>query len=113
MWKPSKFNLGRYSEIGKIINSSTNKPITNSEEILNKDLTISSLEIYSRHIWFGPKGTSINLTLNKCGISYDAPVYDMDDLDDSPDTEKDEVTDEVEETEEAVESEAAEDSDEE
>ena len=98
---------------GKIINSSTNKPITNTEEILNKDLTISSLEIYSRHIWFGPKGTSINLTLNKCGISYDAPVYDMDDLDDSPDTEKDEVTDDVEETEEAVESEAAEDSDEE
>jgi hypothetical protein len=96
---------------GKIINSSTNKPITNTEEILNKDLTISSLEIYSRHIWFGPKGTSINLTLNKCGISYDAPVYDMDDIDDSPDTEKDEVTD-VEETEEVIESDA-EDSDEE
>ena len=68
---------------GKIINSSTNKPITNTEEILNKDLTISSLEIYSRHIWFGPKGTSINLTLNKCGISYDAPVYDMDDVNDA------------------------------
>ena len=98
---------------GKIINSSTNKPIINTEEILNKDLTISSLEIYSRHIWFGPKGTSINLTLNKCGISYDAPVYDMDDLDD---TEKEEIVD-VEETEEeeaeAIESEAAEDSDEE
>ena len=98
---------------GKIMNSSTNKPITNTEEILNKDLTIASLEIYSRHIWFGPKGTSINLTLNKCGISYDAPVYDMDDLDDSPDAEKDEVTDDVEETEEVVESDAAEDSDEE
>lgn len=98
----------------KIINSSTNKPITNTEEILNKDLTISSLEIYSRHIWFGPKGTSINLTLNKCGISYDAPVYDMDDLDDTPDNEKDEVVDDdVEETEEAIESDAAEDSDEE
>ena len=101
---------------GKIINSSTNKPITNTEEILNKDLTISSLEIYSRHIWFGPKGTSINLTLNKCGISYDAPVYDMDDIDDTADNdndnEKDEVTD-VEETEDVIESDAAEDSDEE
>ena len=99
---------------GKIINSSTTKPITNTDEIINKDLTISSLEIYSRHIWFGPKGTSINLTLNKCGISYDAPVYDMDDIDDAAD--KDEVTDTVddtEETEEVIESDAAEDSDEE
>ena len=100
---------------GKIINSSTTKPITNTEEILNKDLTISSLEVYSKHVWFGPKGTSINLTLNKCGISYDAPVYDMDDLDDANDnldTDKDEVTD-VEETEDVIESESAEDSDEE
>ena len=99
---------------GKIINSSTTKPIINTDEIINKDLTISSLEIYSRHIWFGPKGTSINLTLNKCGISYDAPVYDMDDIDDAAD--KDEVTDTVddtEETEEVIESDAAEDSDEE
>ena len=33
---------------GKIINSTTNKPITDTEEILNKDLNISNIEIYSR-----------------------------------------------------------------
>ena len=98
---------------GKIINSSTNKPITNTEEILNKDLTIASIEIYSRHIWFGPKGTSINLTLNKCGISYDAPVYDMDDLtDDIDNKDNDNDNEDAEETVEAVESDAVEDSDE-
>jgi hypothetical protein len=96
---------------GKIINSTSTKPITNTEDIINKDLNISNIEIYSRHIWFGPKGTSINLTLNKCAISYDAPVYDMDDIEDGLDAEKDEVTD-VEETEEGVESDAVEDSDE-
>ena len=67
---------------GKIVNNETNKAITNTEDILNKDINISSIEFYSRHIWFGPKGTSINLTLNKCSVSYDAPVYDMDDIDD-------------------------------
>jgi hypothetical protein len=95
---------------GKIINSTTNKPITNTEEILNKDLNIANIEIYSRHIWFGPKGTSINLTLNKCGISYDAPVYDMDDLADDIDNIDIKDTEEVEET---VESDSVEDSDEE
>ena len=97
----------------KIINSTTTKPITNTEDIINKDLNIANIEIYSRHIWFGPKGTSINLTLNKCAISYDAPVYDMDDLDDGLDNidiNKDDSTD-VEETE-VVESDAVEDSDE-
>ena len=93
---------------GKIINSTTNKPITDSEEILNKDLTISKIEIYSRHIWFGPKGTSINLTLNKCGISYNVPVYDMDDIDDDEDSVEDDA--EVD-TEEVIESDEAEDSD--
>ena len=98
---------------GKIINSTTNKPITNTEEILNKDLTISSIEIYSRHIWFGPKGTSINLTLNKCGISYDAPVYDMDDITDGIDTIDVSKDEEDEKEEVADESDAVEDSDDE
>jgi hypothetical protein len=99
---------------GKIINSSTNKPITNTEEIINKDLTISSIEIYSRHIWFGPKGTSINLTLNKCGISYDAPVYDMDDINDESDDITDGVNDANTDKEEvADDSDAVEDSDDE
>ena len=70
---------------GKIFNATTNKAITNTEDVLNKDINISSIEFYSRHIWFGPKGTSINLTLNKCGVSYDTPVYDMDDMDDIDD----------------------------
>ena len=67
---------------GKIVNNETNKAITNTEDVLNKDINISSIEFYSRHIWFGPKGTSINLTVNKCSVSYDAPVYDMDDMND-------------------------------
>ena len=90
---------------GKIMNVGNNKPIDNTESVLNKDLNISSIEIYSRHIWFGPKGTSINLTLNKCGISYEAPVYDMDDIDEGS-------VDDIAETEEVIESDAVEDSDE-
>jgi hypothetical protein len=80
---------------GKIVNNETNKAITNTEDILNKDINISSIEFYSRHIWFGPKGTSINLTLNKCNVSYDVPVYDMDMDDDDEDTksEKNETED--------------------
>jgi len=95
---------------GKIMNVGNNKPIDNTEHVLNKDLNISSIEIYSRHIWFGPKGTSINLTLNKCGISYEAPVYDMDDIEDDTTSGKDELS-ETEEGE-VVESDAVEDSDE-
>ena len=95
---------------GKIMNVTNNKPIENTESVLNKDLNISNIEIYSRHIWFGPKGTSINLTLNKCGISYEAPVYDMDDLDDVTTNNKDEPSDTEEG--EAIVSDAAEDSDE-
>ena len=95
---------------GKIMNVGTNKPIDNTESVLNKDLNISSIEIYSRHIWFGPKGTSINLTLNKCGVSYEAPVYDMDDIDEVTTSGKDEPSDTEEG--EAIVSDAAEDSDE-
>jgi len=71
---------------GKIVNAKTNKAITNTEDVLNKDINISEIEFYSRHIWFGPKGTSINLTVNKCSVSYDTPVYDMDDMDHEEDT---------------------------
>ena len=78
---------------GKIVNNETNKAITNTEDILNKDINISSIEFYSRHIWFGPKGTSINLTLNKCNVSYDVPVYDMDMDDEDTKSEKNETED--------------------
>ena len=67
---------------GKIINIDNKKPITNTASLIGKDLNISSLEIYSKHIWFGPKGTSINFTLNNCEISFDVPDYDMDNDDD-------------------------------
>jgi hypothetical protein len=63
---------------GKIINSETGKPIQNTEELLNKDLDISSINFYSRHIWFGPKCISTNFTLGKCVVSYETPEYDMD-----------------------------------
>ena len=65
---------------GKITNVENGKPILNTEELINKDLNISNIEVYSRHIWFGPKGTSINLTLNKCSVSYETTEYDMDDV---------------------------------
>lgn len=65
---------------GKVINLETGKPIVNIEDIITKDLSIASLNAYSRHIWFGPKGTSINFTLNKCAISYEATEYDMDNV---------------------------------
>ena len=100
----------------KIINSGNNKPITSTEDVLNKDLNISSIEIYSRHIWFGPKGTSINLTLNKCGISYESPIYDMDDLTDDindiNDSKDNTEVSEVSDVEEAVNDSEVEDSDE-
>ena len=68
---------------GKIINIDGKKPITNTSGLVGKDLSISSLEIYSKHVWFGPKGTSINFTLNNCEISFDVPDYDMDNADDA------------------------------
>jgi len=83
---------------GKIVNVQTGKPIINTEEIINKDLTISIMDTYSRHIWFGPKGTSINLTLNKCAISYETTEYDMDDVEgDADEEETAETTEEAEE----------------
>jgi len=83
---------------GKITNLENGKPILNTEDLINKDLNISSMEVYSRHIWFGPKGTSINLTLNKCAVSYETTEYDMDDVegnDDAEGSETQEATEEV------------------
>lgn len=70
---------------GKITSADTGKPIEKVDDLINKDLNIASIEFYSRHIWFGPKGTSINLTLNKCAINYQATEYDMDDIDGADD----------------------------
>lgn len=63
---------------GKIINADNDKPIQNTEDLVNKDLTIASLDFYSRHIWFGPKGASTNFTLAKCKVTYETTEYDMD-----------------------------------
>jgi len=63
---------------GKIINAETGKAIQNTEDLINKDLDITSLDFYSRHIWFGPKGASINFTLGKCAVTYETTEYDMD-----------------------------------
>jgi len=63
---------------GKIINAETGKAIQNTEDLINKDLDITSLDFYSRHIWFGPKGASINFTLGKCSVTYETTEYDMD-----------------------------------
>jgi hypothetical protein len=74
---------------GKITNAETGKPIENVDELLNKDLNIASIEFYSRHVWFGPKGTTINLTLNKCSITYESTEYDMDAAEEDADSTKD------------------------
>jgi len=74
---------------GKIINADTGKPIQNIDDIINKDITISSLDFYSRHIWFGPKGTSVNFTVGKCAITYETTEYDMDAVESDEDEEED------------------------
>lgn len=86
------------------ITTGDNKPITNTDDILNKDLNINNIEIYSRHIWFGPKGTSINLTMNKCSIVYETTEYDMDDAtgNDEEDADEEEVVEEEAGEEEVV-----------
>jgi len=85
---------------GKIINAETGKPIQNTDELINKDLDITSLDFYSRHIWFGPKGTSINLTLSKCYVSYETTEYDMDAI--GGNTSDDDDEDENDERQEVV-----------
>lgn len=83
---------------GKIINSETGKAIQNTEDLINKDLDITSLDFYSRHIWFGPKGVSINFTLGKCAVTYETTEYDMDAIESGAAAEDDEET----ETQEAA-----------
>lgn len=86
---------------GKIINADTGKPIQNTEELINKDLDITYLDFYSRHIWFGPKGASINFTLGKCAVTYETTEYDMDAIEDGTatsqgtDDEEEQVTQEA------------------
>jgi hypothetical protein len=82
---------------GKIVNVENGKAIHNTDELINKDLNISSMDTYSRHIWFGPKGTSINLTLNRCAVSYEVTECDMDDIEnaDESDAEVVEATEEA------------------
>ena len=70
---------------GKIINADTGKPFSNPDNIINTNLTIASIDMYSRHIWFGPKGTSINFTLNECIVSSETTEYDMDNTNDDDD----------------------------
>jgi hypothetical protein len=81
---------------GKITNIDGKKAINNTEQLIGKDLNITNLEIYSKHVWFGPKGTSINFTLNSCEVSFDVPEYDMDNVDTAS------VSDDEEESTEAL-----------
>ncbi len=62
---------------GKIINAETGKAIQNTEELINKDMDIASLDFYSRHIWFAKQAT-VNFTLGKCAVTYETTEYDMD-----------------------------------
>jgi len=90
---------------GKVVNVADNKPIQNIDSIINKDLSISSLEFYWKHIWIGPKGTSSSFPINKCKISFDVPEYNMDDAgedEEDNDVEDDVVLEIVEEDEEAA-----------
>jgi hypothetical protein len=77
----------------KIINSADKKPLDNVDDLINKDLNITEIEAYSRHVWFGTKGTSVNFTLNRCEISYDVPEYKFDDVDESSNKDEEEVED--------------------
>lgn len=69
----------------KIINAETKQPFKNTDDLLGKDLHISSLDTYSRHIWFG-KSTSINFTLNKCMVVTETTEYSMSDSDKEEET---------------------------
>ena len=79
----------------KIINSADKKPLDNVEDLINKDLNITEVEAYSRHVWFGIKGTSVNFTLNRCEISYDVPEYKFDDVDESSNKDDEEEDDDA------------------
>jgi hypothetical protein len=64
---------------GKIINAETGKAIQNTEDLINKDLDITSLDFYSRHIWFAKQAT-VNFTLGKCAVTYETTEYEMDSI---------------------------------
>jgi len=66
---------------GKFMNDVDKKPIDNVDELLGKDLNITSLEAYCKGVSFHAKGTSIIFVVDKCYINFDVPVYDMDSVD--------------------------------
>lgn len=92
---------------GKIVNAETGKAIQNTEDLINKDLDISSLDFYSRHIWFAKQAT-VNFTLGKCAVTYETTEYDMDAIEGGAagDEEETEEAEEEAETQEAENSDA-------
>ena len=78
---------------GKFINDTDKKPIENLDELLGKDLNITSLETYCKGVSFHSKGTSIKFVVDKCYINFDEPVYDMDSTSSVDENEEQEETD--------------------
>lgn len=66
---------------GKFMNSADKKPIDNLDNLLGKDLNITTLETYCKGVSFHSKGTSIKFVVDKCYINFDVPVIDMDSVD--------------------------------
>ena len=87
---------------GKITNIETGKPIINTDDLINKDLNIAKMDVYSRHIWFGPKGTSTNFTLANCAVSYETTEYDMDAIQNSTGNDDEDSSNEGDAKQEAV-----------
>ena len=85
---------------GKIVNAETGKAIQNTEDLINKDLDIASLDFYSRHIWFAKQAT-VNFTLGKCAVTYETTEYDMDAIENAASSDA-EGSGEEEETQEAA-----------
>jgi len=96
-----KKNSGKSNRFyGKIINEADNSIIDNIDELLGKDLNISTLETYCKGVSFHAKGTSIIFTIDKCYVNFDVPEYNMDSADTgiTGDDEDEEETDAVEAT---------------
>ena len=74
---------------GKFMNNADKKVIENIDELLGKDLNITSLETYCKGVSFHSKGTSIKFVVDKCYINFDVPEYDMDAVDATSDVEDD------------------------
>jgi hypothetical protein len=88
---------------GKFINDKDKKPIENLDELLGKDLNITTLETYCKGVSFHSKGTSIKFVVDKCYINFDVPEYDMDSIaDNNSEEETEETEDAKEDDEEAV-----------